>query len=54
MQLVSLHMRGSEARNDIFSIIWRCYDLKQDILDYRVTIIFCLLYYYILSKGKFL
>ena len=40
------------ARNQIFSIIWRCYGPKQDILDYLGTNIFCLLSYYILSKDK--
>ena len=34
MRLVSLYMRGSVARNYIFGLIWRCYGLKQDILDY--------------------
>ena len=29
MRLVSLHMRGSVARNYIFSLIWRCYGPKQ-------------------------
>ena len=40
------------ARNYISSLIWRCYDPKQYILDYWVTIIYCLLSYYMLSKGK--
>ena len=35
MRFVSLQTRGSVARNYIFSLIWRCYDPKQDILDYR-------------------
>ena len=38
--------------NDIFSLIWRCYGPKQDILDYWGTLIFCLWSYYILSKDK--
>ena len=52
MRLVSPHMRGSVAINYIFSIIWRCYGPKRDILDYRGTIIFCLLSYYILRRIK--
>ena len=52
MQLVSLQTKGSVARNYIFSLIWRCYGPKQDILDYRGKIIYCLLSYYILSKDK--
>ena len=31
MRLVSLQMRGSVARNDIFSLIWIFYGPKQDI-----------------------
>ena len=34
MWLVSLQMRVSVARNYIFSLIWRRYGPKQDILDY--------------------
>ena len=34
MRLVSLQMRESEARNYIFSLIWRCYGSKRGILDY--------------------
>ena len=41
-----------EARNYIFSIIWRCCGPKWDILDYWGTNIFCILSYYILSKDK--
>ena len=40
------------ARNYIFSLIWRCYGPKRDILDYWGTNIFCILSYYILSKDK--
>ena len=40
------------ARNDIFSLKWRYYGLKRDIMDYSRTLIFCLLFYYILSKDK--
>ena len=40
------------ARNYIFSLIWRCYSPKRDILDYWGKIIYCLLSYYILSKDK--
>ena len=40
------------ARNYIFSLIWRCYGPKWDILDYWGTNIFCILSYYILSKDK--
>ena len=43
---------ASVARNYIFSIIWRCYVPKRDILDYWGTIIYCLLSYYILLKDK--
>ena len=35
------------ARNDIFSLIWRCYGPKPDILDYWGTIIY--FYYPIIS-----
>ena len=52
MLLVSLQMRGSVARNYIFSLIWRCYGPNRDILDYWGTILYCLLSYYILSKDK--
>ena len=34
MRLVILLMRGSVARNYIFSLIWRCYGPKRGILDY--------------------
>ena len=40
------------ARNYFFSLIWRCYGPKRDILDYWGTNIFCLLSYHILSKDK--
>ena len=50
MQLVSFQMRGSVARNYIFSLIWRCYGPKQDILDYWGTNIF--FYYPIISYRK--
>ena len=52
MLLVSLQMRGSVARNYIFSIIWRCYGPKCDILDYRGSNIVCILSYYILSNDR--
>ena len=52
MQLVSLQMISSVAINDIFSINWRCYGPKRDILDYWGTLIFCILSYYILSMDK--
>ena len=35
------------AINYIFSLIWRCYGPKRDILDYWGTILYCLLFYYI-------
>ena len=54
MRLVSLQMRGSVARNDIFSLKWRYYGPKRDILDYWVTLIFCLLSYYVLLMDKVL
>ena len=50
MGLVSFKMRGSVARNYIFSLIWRRYGPKRDILDYWGTIIF--LYYPIISYQK--
>ena len=46
-------MGGGVARNDIFSLKERYYGPKEDILDYWVKLIFCLLSYYILSKDKF-
>ena len=52
MGLVILQIRGSVARNDIFSPISRCYGPKRDILDYWVTLIFYILSYYILSMYK--
>ena len=52
MRLVSLQMRGGVAINDIFSIIWRCYGQKQDILDYQGTLIIRISSYYILSMDK--
>ena len=52
MRLVSLQMRASITINYIFSLIWRCYGPKQDILDYWGTIIYCLLSYYILLEDK--
>ena len=33
------------ARNYIFSLIWRCYSPKRDVLDYWGTILYCLLSY---------
>ena len=47
MRLVSLHVRGSVAKNYIFSIIWRYYGPKRDILDYWGTSYF--VYYPIIS-----
>ena len=43
MWVLSLEMRGSVARNGIFSIKWRYYGPKMDILDYCGTPIFCIL-----------
>ena len=40
------------ARKNIFSLKWRYYGPKRDILDYRGTLIFCLLPFYILSMNK--
>ena len=40
MRLVSLQMRVSVTRNDIFSIKWRYYGPKRDILDYMGALIF--------------
>ena len=40
------------ARNYIFSIIWRCYGPKRDILYYLGKILYCLLSYYIVLKYK--
>ena len=39
-------------RNDIFSLKWRYYGPKQDILEYWGTLIYFLLSYYILSMIK--
>ena len=47
MRLVSLQMRGSVVRNYIYSLIWRCYGPKRDILEYFETNIF--VYYPIVS-----
>ena len=33
------------ARNYIFSLIWRCYGPKRDVLDYWGTIVYWLLSY---------
>ena len=40
MRLESLQMRGSVEINKIFSLNWRCYGPKRDILDYWGTLIF--------------
>ena len=39
MRLVSLHMKGSVEINGIFSLKWRHYGPKRDILDYWGTLI---------------
>ena len=52
MWLVTFHMRGSVAINDISSLIWRYYGPKNDILDHWGTLIFCLLSCYVPSKDK--
>ena len=52
MRFLSLHIRGSVARNDIFGINWRSYGPKRDILEYWGTLIICILSYYILSMDK--
>ena len=52
MHLVSLNIRGSVEKNDIFSLKWIYYGQKWGILDYRETLIFCLLSSYILSMDK--
>ena len=52
MRLVRLQMRGSDSKNDILRLKWRLYSPKWDILDYWETLIYFLLSYYILSKGK--
>ena len=49
MRFVSLQMIDSVVRDDIFGLKWRYYGPKGDILDYWVTLIFCLLSYYIIS-----
>ena len=49
MRFLSLQMRGSVERNDIFGFKWRYYGPKQYILDYGEIFIFFLLSYYILS-----
>ena len=40
------------ARNCIFTLIWRCYGPKRDILEYWGTILYDLISYYVLSKYK--
>ena len=40
MRLVSLQMRVSVVRNGIFSLKWRHYGLKGNILDYWGMLIF--------------
>ena len=45
-------MRGGISINYIFSLIWRYYGPKRDILEYWGTILYCLLSYYILLKDK--
>ena len=50
MRLVSLQMRGSVDRNYIFSLIWRCYGPKRNILDYWGK--FYIVYYLIISYRK--
>ena len=52
MWLGSHQVTGSVERNDVFSLIWRCYGPKRDILDYWGTLIFHILSYYILSMDK--
>ena len=54
MRLVILMIRGSVTINDIFGFKWRYYCPKRDILDYWVTLIFCLLSYYVLLMDKVL
>ena len=54
MRLVSLHMRGISATNDILSIKWRYYDPEQNILNYWEKLLFYLLSYYILLMDNFL
>ena len=50
MRLARLQMRGSVARNGIFSLKWRHYGPKRDILDYwGMTIFF---YYPIISYQR--
>ena len=50
--MMTLFLGSTVAINYIFSLIWRCYGPKQYILDYRVTIIYCLLFYCIVLKDK--
>ena len=52
MRLVSVHMRGSVARDKIFSLIWKCYGPKRDMLGYWVTLISRILPYYIIPMDK--
>ena len=49
MRPESLHTRGIAAINEILSIKYRYYGPKGDILDYWITLISCLLSYYIIS-----
>ena len=50
MRLVSLQMRGGVARDYIFSLIWRCYGPKLDIVNYWGQTQF--VYYPIISYRK--
>ena len=50
MRLVSLQIRGSVVRDYIFSLIWRCYGPKRDILDHWGKTYF--VYYPIISYRK--
>ena len=43
--LVRLHMRGIVTRNEIFSIKYRHYGPKRDMLDYWITLVF---FYYLI------
>ena len=54
MRLAIIQMRGSVARNHIFSLKWIYYGPKMDILDYWGTLIYILIYFYILSMDKYL
>ena len=45
ISITSYRCSATVARNYIFSLIWRCYSPKRDVLDYWGTILYWLLSY---------